>query len=153
MTRMGVFAVSLALLTAALLVGAGARLTAQVGAALTGIVSSQEEGPMQGVVVSAKRAGSTMTLSVMTDAQGRYVFPASRLEPGNYAVRIRATGYDLDGRSSVDVAAGRTAQLDLKVAKTKDLAAQLTNGEWFMSWPGTTEVKNGLLNCTQCHTL
>src|SRR5678816_1852451 len=37
--------------------------------------------------------------------------------------------------------------------KTKDLAAQLTNGEWFMSWPGTTEMKNGLLNCTQCHTL
>ena len=22
-----------------------------------------------------------------------------------------------------------------------------------MSWPGTTEMKNGLLNCTQCHTL
>jgi hypothetical protein len=22
-----------------------------------------------------------------------------------------------------------------------------------MSWPGTTETKNGLLNCTQCHTL
>ena len=37
--------------------------------------------------------------------------------------------------------------------KTQDLAAQLTNGEWLMSWPGTTEMKNGLLNCTQCHTL
>jgi streptogramin lyase len=53
----------------------------------------------------------------------------------------------------VDVVAGRTTQLDLKLGKTKDLAAQLTNGEWLMSWPGTTEVKNGLLNCTQCHTL
>src|SRR5262249_34058067 len=72
---------------------------------------------------------------------------------GTYTVRMRATGYELDSASSVDVAAGRTAQLDLKLRKTQDLAAQLTNGEWFMSWPGSTEMKNGLLNCTQCHTL
>jgi hypothetical protein len=107
---------------------------------------------MEGVVVSAKRAGSTMTVSVMTDAQGRFAFPANRLEAGAYAIRIRATGYDLEAPSSVDVATGRTAQLDLKLVKAKDLAAQLTNGEWFMSWPGTTEMKNGLLNCTQCQT-
>jgi virginiamycin B lyase len=37
--------------------------------------------------------------------------------------------------------------------KAKDLASQLSNGEWFMSWPGSVEMKNGLLNCTQCHTL
>ena len=63
---------------------------------------------MEGVVVSAKRAGSTMTDEVMSDAQGRYAFPANRLEPGAYAIRIRATGYDLDGSASADVAAGRT---------------------------------------------
>jgi streptogramin lyase len=147
------FAMSLAILVAMLVTVVTSQTSAQASAALTGIVSSQAEGPMEGVVVSAKRAGSTMTLSVMTDAQGRYAFPASRLEAGTYAIGIRAAGYDLEGRSSVDVAAGRTALLDLKLAKTKDLAAQLTNGEWFMSWPGTTEMKNGLLNCTQCHTL
>jgi virginiamycin B lyase len=148
------FAMSLAILVAMLVtVVVTSQTSAQASAAVTGIVSSQAEGPMEGVVVSAKRSGSTMTVSVMSDAQGRYAFPGSRLEPGTYAIGIRAAGYDLEGRSSVDVAAGRTAQLDLQLAKTKDLAAQLTNGEWFMSWPGTTEMKNGLLNCTQCHTL
>ena len=38
---------------------------------------------MEGVLVSAKRADSTMTVTVATDAQGRYSFPRSRLEPGS----------------------------------------------------------------------
>src|ERR1700688_3690661 len=64
------------------------------GAALTGQVSSAEEGNMEGVVVSAKKAGSTVTVSVTPDAQGRYTFPENRLEPGQYTLAIRAVGYD-----------------------------------------------------------
>ena len=70
---------------------------AQAAAALAGQVTSAEEGPMEGVVVSAKKQGSTITVSVITDEQGRYSFPANRLEPGEYALSIRAVGYDLDG--------------------------------------------------------
>ena len=131
--------------------------------ALTGVVSSVEEGPMEGVLVSAKRAGSTITLTVVSDAQGRYRFARTRLEPGSYAVRIRAIGYELKGQSDAGsgppeggpyiVASSKTTQLDLKLRKTDDLASQLSNGEWFMSWPGSAEIKNGLLNCTQCHSL
>ena len=153
MNRTQVFAISLAVSLAILVGAVSSRTAAQGSAALTGVVSSQAEGAMEGVLVSAKRVGSTMTMTVVSDAQGRYAFPGNRLEPGAYAVRIRATGYDVEGPASADVAAGRTAQLDLKLRKTQDVAAQLTNGEWLMSWPGTTEMKNGLLNCTQCHTL
>src|SRR3974390_1333056 len=60
--------------------------------ALTGTVSSMEEGALEGVLVSAKRATSTISLTVVTDEKGRYQFPASRLEPGQYAIRVRATG-------------------------------------------------------------
>ena len=35
--------------------------------ALTGQVSSQEEGSMEGVLVSAKRTGSTITITVVSD--------------------------------------------------------------------------------------
>jgi hypothetical protein len=38
---------------------------AQLAAALAGKVSSQEEGAMEGVVVSAKRKGSTIMVSVI----------------------------------------------------------------------------------------
>ena len=41
---------------------------------LTGLVTSQKEGPMEGVVVGAKKDGSTITVDVMTDQKGRYTF-------------------------------------------------------------------------------
>ena len=36
---------------------------------------------------------------------------------------------------------------------TADLAAQLSNGEWLASIPGTDQQKGQLLNCVGCHTL
>ena len=149
-----IFAIAAVLVGAALVFTLIDRTEAQSSpAALTGVVSSPQEAQMEGVLVSAKRAGSTVTTTVATDAQGRYAFPRTRLEPGTYAIRIRAIGYDLDGPSSVQVSGQQAAQLDLTLRKTQDLAAQLSNGEWFMSWPGSVEMKNGLLNCTQCHGL
>ncbi len=121
--------------------------------ALTGLVSSQEEGPMEGVLVSVKRMGSTVTVTVVSDAQGRYDFPRSRLEPGQYSVRIRAVGDELDKAVQAQVTAEKTAYLDLKLAKALDVSRQLSNGEWLMSMTGTQEQKEGFLGCIGCHTL
>ncbi|MGB9367522.1 MAG: carboxypeptidase regulatory-like domain-containing protein [Xanthobacteraceae bacterium] len=118
---------------------------------LAGKVSSAEEGAMEGVLVSAKRLGSTITVTVCTDAQGRYSFPAGKLDPGDYTLRIRAVGYDLESPTKVTV--GGETSADLKLRKTEDLASQLSNGEWIASVPGTDAQKNGLLNCLGCHTL
>src|SRR5436189_142015 len=38
------------------------------------------DGPMEGVVVSARKAGSPVTVSVVSGADGRYRFPGERLE-------------------------------------------------------------------------
>ena len=122
-------------------------------AALTGQVASAEEGPMEGVLVSAKKDGSTITTTVVSDAQGRYRFPAAKLQPGHYLLRIRAIGYDLDSQAGVDVTAGQTATADLKLVKTRDLAAQLSNTEWLQSFPGTEQEKASIRACTHCHTL
>src|SRR5712692_5296450 len=96
--------------------------------ALTGKVSSEEEGLMEGVLVSAKKAGSTVTVTVVTDAQGQYSFPRVRLEPGRYSVRIRAMGYELDDPRVVEIAVQKPTQLDLKLHPTQDLGSQLSNG-------------------------
>ena len=131
-----------------------APVAAQTGIALTGTVTSAEEGPMEGVLVSAKKAGSTITVTVVSDKDGRYSFPAGRLAPGPYALRIRAVGYDLDnGGGAVEVAAEKTVTHDLKLRKTEDLAAQLSNAEWIASVPGSDQQKGQLLNCVGCHTL
>jgi len=122
-------------------------------AALTGQVSSDAEGAMEGVVVSASKAGSTVTVSVVTDAQGRYRFPADRLSAGKYTIKIRAIGYELAAAASADVADEQTATADLKLRKTRNLVSQMSNGEWMMSLPGTEDQKAFLLNCVSCHTL
>jgi virginiamycin B lyase len=122
-------------------------------AALTGQVSSAEEGPMEGVLVSARKAGSTITVTVVSDSAGRYRFPVGRLEPGQYSLRIRATGYDMDDPGAVEIAQGKAATADLKLHRTQNLAAQITNAEWIMSMPGTDQQKAFLLNCVNCHTL
>jgi len=57
-------------------------VSAQVAAALSGQVSSAEEGAMEGVVVSAKKAGSTITVSVVGDAMKKNSFPPAKIEPG-----------------------------------------------------------------------
>ena len=126
---------------------------AQAPAALTGQVSSVAEGPMEGVVVSAKRDGSTLTISVVSDKTGKFSFPASKLEPGRYSLAIRAVGYDLDGPKTADVAAGSTATADINLRPTRNLAKQLTNAEWLASFPGTDTQKKTLLNCIGCHDL
>ena len=121
--------------------------------ALTGRVTSAEEGAMEGVVVSAKKDGSTISVSVVSDDEGRFAFPAARLEPGHYTLKARAAGYELDGAKAADVAAGQEAKCEIKLRKVKNLSASLTNGEWMTSIPGTDEQKRFLLNCTGCHTL
>jgi virginiamycin B lyase len=122
-------------------------------AALTGVVNSTEEGAMEGVLVSAQKTGSPITITVVSDEQGRFSFPTTKLGPGQYSLGIRAIGYELDGTQSAHVAAQKSATVNLRLRKTKDLAAQLSNAEWLESAPGTAAEKNVLLGCTACHTL
>src|SRR5690242_859072 len=102
-------------------------------AALSGKVSSQAEGPMEGVLIGAKKAGSSVSTWVVSNAQGQYSFPRDRMEPGKYTISVRAVGYTLP-KTAADVTAQPTTldlQLD-KVTSTTKLARQLSNGEWLM---------------------
>jgi hypothetical protein len=130
---------------------AGSPVFAQAPA-LTGTVSSAKEGAMEGVLVTAKKQGSTMSTTVVSDAQGHYAFPQGRLEPGNYRLTIRAIGYILDGPRTIDISASG-AKADVKLKETPNIAAQLTNSEWLMSAPGTPDQKRDLVNCATCHVL
>src|SRR3954463_7554963 len=71
-------------------------------AAVTGKVTSTQEGAMEGVVVRAKKG--IVTVSVVSNARGEFRFPSAKLDAGTYEVSIKAAGYDLDGPKSVTVA-------------------------------------------------
>ena len=130
----------------------GFPFAAAQAAALTGVVSSAEEGAMEGVIVSAHKDGSNITVSVISDDKGHYAFPADKLSPGKYAITIRAAGWELDSAKSLDLA-DAAATNDVKLKKTKNLAKQLTNAEWMASIPGTDDQKRDMINCVSCHTL
>ncbi len=136
--------------TALLLAGIGTAPAADSW--LTGQVTSAEEGAMEGVLVSAQKDGSTIRTTVVTDAQGRYAFPAGRLEPGSYKISIRAVGYELGGPATAAVEASKIASHDLKLEKTGNLAAQLTNADWMASLPDAPQ-RRVIASCTTCHTL
>jgi streptogramin lyase len=121
--------------------------------ALAGRVTSDAEGPMEGVLVRAKGEGKTISVTVVTDHNGRYAFPADRLTPGKTNLDIRAVGYNLASPVSVEISPGTARQADLKLVKTKNLIPQLTSAEWLLSVPGTEAQKNQLFRCAACHSL
>src|SRR5262247_1164 len=87
---------------------------AQGKAALTGKVSSAAEGAMEGVVVRAKKG--IVTVSVVSNDKGEFSFPAGKLGAGEYAVSIKATGYDLEGGAkSVTLKGDAPVSVDLKL--------------------------------------
>jgi virginiamycin B lyase len=120
---------------------------------LHGHATSAEEGAMEGVIVSAQKLGSPITITVVSDRTGYFKLPGAKLAPGRYTLRIRAVGYELDGPQFADVSAGNLTPIDLRLRKAEDLAAQLTSTEWLMSMPGTAEQKRPLIECMSCHTL
>jgi len=141
-------------LAAAMLTSFGyTRAQDRASASLAGIVSSDAEGPMEGVLVSAKGLGSTIAVTVVSDGQGRYSFPADRLEPGKHSLSIRAVGYELNDPGLVEVVAKKSVMLDLKLNQTQDLASQLSNTEWLLSVPGSEKEKMQLYTCVSCHSL
>ena len=139
----------------ALFIPSETRAQAQASApvALQGHVGSADESAMEGVLVSATKAGSTITITVVSDDKGNYAFPASRLTPGRYDLAIRAVGYEIDGSPAAEVSAGKLATADLTLHKAKELYTQLTNAEWMASAPGTDQQRQFLQNCTGCHTV
>src|SRR5215813_8448906 len=102
---------------------------------LRGQVSSQQEGLMEGVLVSAKKEGSTVTTTVVSNEKGEFSFPAGRLEPGKYTITTRAIGFTLVGPKTVDIG-GSGATAEVKLAKARNIVPQLSNGEWLLSVPG-----------------
>jgi virginiamycin B lyase len=150
MLRRTVFLLAFGMTVAGLL---AARPVNSISAALAGRVNSDAEGLMEGVLVRAKGVGSTMSVTVVTDHEGRYAFPTKKLKAGKYNLSIRAVGYDLANPASVELRAGETTHTDLKLVKIENLASQLTSSEWLLSVPGTDLQKSELYRCAACHSL
>jgi virginiamycin B lyase len=150
--RRGQAIAAIIVLDAALLL-AGPEAKAQPAYSLIGHVSSALEGQMEGVIVSAKKLGSTITVSVVTNVNGAYRFPADRLGEGRYELTIRASGYGIDVAKQVQLVSNKPTEADITLTPAPVTPEEVTNAEWLASAPGPDDLKRQLLNCTDCHTI
>lgn len=79
-------------------------------ATISGTVKGPSGSPFRGAFVQAQNAQSKITVNVLSDIQGRYRIP--NLAPGEYQVRVTATGYKADPSAGVKLAAGDSASAD-----------------------------------------
>jgi streptogramin lyase len=123
------------------------------GMLLAGTVRSQSGETLEGVTVSARAEGSTITTSVFTDEQGNYYFPPISAK-GKYRIWAQATGFATE-RAEVELASAALRQ-DFALKTVKDVVKQLTPQEFVTSLPADTPEHRKMKdvfynNCTGCH--
>src|SRR5258708_20481060 len=79
-------------------------------ATISGVVKDPAGAPFRGAFVHVQNVQSKITVNVLSDNQGRYRI--QNLPPGEYQIRVTATGYKADPRSGVKLAAGDSSSLD-----------------------------------------
>ena len=134
-----------------------AQASENAGSPLSGTVTAVTGEPMEGVAVSARAAGKTVTTSVFTDQQGQYLFPplAPPFEAGTYQVWAQAVGYER-ALADVTLASTQPAAQDFTLTTIDDFTHQLSGTEWLDSLPADTREDRRLkevfrVTCTECH--
>ena len=121
---------------------------------LSGKVTSSRGEALAAIPLRAHRDGSTITVSVYTNAKGEYSFPAwSDLSPGTYSVAIALPDFEPVNREGVALASGKTARLNLTLQPRQPSITDATASEIAMAEPGTDEQRFLLTQCSNCHTL
>ena len=140
---------------ASLVVVGFAATTASADQLLTGSIASAAGQKLEGVLVSAKKEGSTITTSVYTDLNGEYFFPA--MADGKYQVWAQTLGFQT-AKGAVDLSA--TRHQDFKLAAITDpeeRIRQLPPELLAAALPEETEADANIKRifhnqCTGCHT-
>ncbi len=122
---------------------------------LSGAITSTSGQKLEGVTVSAKLEGSTITTSVYTDAAGAYVFPP--LPAGRYRVWAQALGFEA-GKGSVDLSAARRADFTLQEMTDPERRFRQLPGEMMVAALPEASADDARMkkifmnNCTGCHS-
>jgi streptogramin lyase/cytochrome c5 len=122
---------------------------------LTGAIISAAGQKLEGVTVSAKLEGSTITTSVYTDTSGTYVFPP--LPEGKYRVWAQALGFEV-AKGAVDTAAAPRQNFTLQEIADAERRFRQLPGEMMVAalpeaTPQDAHMKKIFMNnCTACHS-
>src|SRR5437868_7746107 len=83
------------------------------GASIAGNVQGPDGKPLMGIFVVAENTQNKMTVTVLSDAQGRYHM--NNLPAANYSVQITAVGYKSDPHNGVQLTADQKTSFDFSL--------------------------------------
>ena len=121
---------------------------------LSGVINARNGRKLEGVTVSAKAEGSTITTSVYTDTDGSYVFPP--LAAGKYRVWAQALGFE-SSKAAVALSASQRRNITLEEIKDAERRYRQLPGEMMVAalpdaTPEDAHMKKIFMNnCTGCH--
>ncbi len=118
-------------------------------ATVTGNVKGPDTTPFEGAFVQAINAKTHISVSVLTDKQGRY--RVENLPAGEYQVRIRAVGFTTDPRSAVNLTADQNISFDFALQKGTVRWSDLNSYQGKQLLPAGKGKDTLFANCFVCH--
>ena len=118
-------------------------------ATLTGTVTGPDGAPFRAAFVQARNAGLKMTVSVLSDNQGKYV--VENLPAGDYRLTIRAVGFKADAKSGVKLTADQNATQDFALQKGMVRWTDISIYQGLALLPDARGKKELAENCLGCH--
>jgi virginiamycin B lyase len=117
--------------------------------ALTGAVKGPDGAPVANAFVTAKDASRKMSVTVLTDAAGRYRI--DDLFPAEYVLRTRKPGF-ADGELRTVKLTEQDGQADLQLAPDDGTHLQMPGAAWLNALPNETTKAAFVSNCAGlCH--
>src|SRR5262245_34612980 len=90
-------------------------MTAADAATISGTVTGPDGAPFRAAFVQARHAGMKMTVSVLTDNQGKYI--VENLPAGDYRLSIRAPGFRAAPKSGITLTTDQNISQDFALQK------------------------------------
>ncbi|MDP6182448.1 MAG: carboxypeptidase regulatory-like domain-containing protein [Gammaproteobacteria bacterium] len=133
-----------------LIVGLSAFSLSSNATDLAGTVEELSGKPASGTFVTAELNGRAMSVSVVTDAEGRYAIPA--LFAGEYTLSATKIGFEKSETVNFTLSE-EGARHDFVLAATDNPAAQLPGNTWLAALPEGSYKARFVTGCTICHDI
>ena len=123
--------------------------TAAEAASISGTVTGPDGAPMRAAFVQARNAQLKMTVSVLSDNQGRYA--AENLPAGEYRLSIRAPGFTAAPKSGVKLTADQSTAQDFALQKGAVKWTEISILQGIELMPNLRGKDVLVADCMSCH--
>src|ERR1700719_2966488 len=119
------------------------------GATLSGTVKGPDGAPVEGAFVQAQNTKTKISIFVLSDHEGHY--RVEKLPEGEYRVQVKATGFRVDPKGGVALAADQSLAVDFALATGMVRWNELSIEQAKKLWPEDKAKQIIFTKCFICH--